>query len=155
MTITVTQSIVPMGTSKRVTGSYTDDAASPAAAVLALGFAPTYFLWLNATDRISYEWFLGMADGTSLKTVAAGTRTLDTADTAFTSDPLTPTDLHAGFSQGNFGPPNAANPGTPTTQYEIWNSPPGDQGGKNWTVNVGGSNSLILQNKVNYWVAIG
>jgi hypothetical protein len=33
-------------------------------------------------DRIEYEWFSGMAADTTLKTVAAGTRTLDTGDAA-------------------------------------------------------------------------
>lgn len=63
-------------------GAYLDDAGTPAAATIGLGFIPVYFQWLNATDRIGYEWFEGMAAGTTLKTVAAGTRTLDTADVA-------------------------------------------------------------------------
>lgn len=63
-------------------GSYLDDAGTPAAATITLGFTPKYFAWHNVTDRISYEWFNGAAAGTTLKTVAAGTRTLDTADVA-------------------------------------------------------------------------
>src|ERR1044072_9040555 len=63
-------------------GSYLDDAGTPAAATITLGFTPTYFAWHNVTDRISYEWFAGAANGTTLKTVAAGTRTLDTGDAA-------------------------------------------------------------------------
>ena len=47
-----------------------------------LGFVPRYVYFMNATDRIGYEWFQGMASGTTLKTVAAGTRTLDTGDAA-------------------------------------------------------------------------
>jgi hypothetical protein len=67
---------------RNASGSYLDDAASPAAASINLGFTPRYFAWHNVTDRISYEWFEGNANGTTLKTVAAGTRTLDTADAA-------------------------------------------------------------------------
>lgn len=67
---------------RHVSGSYLDDAASPAAAEITLGFTPRYFAWHNVTDRITYEWFEGMANGTTLKTVAAGTRTLDTGDAA-------------------------------------------------------------------------
>ena len=67
---------------RNATGSYLDDAASPAAATINLGFTPRYFAWHNVTDRITYEWFEGNANGTTLKTVAAGTRTLDTADVA-------------------------------------------------------------------------
>lgn len=63
-------------------GSYLDDAGTPAAAAITLGFTPKYFAWHNVTDRISYEWFSGNANGTTLKTVAAGTRTLDTSDVA-------------------------------------------------------------------------
>jgi len=32
---------------------------------------PAVCLLLNATDRIQYEWYKGMANGTTLKTVAA------------------------------------------------------------------------------------
>lgn len=67
---------------RNVSGSYLDDAGTPAAATITLGFTPRYFQWNNVTDRISYEWFDGNANGTTLKTVAAGTRTLDTADVA-------------------------------------------------------------------------
>lgn len=62
--------------------SYSDDAATPALATFKLGFSPRYVQWLNSTDRISYEWYRGMPAGTALKSVAAGTRTLDTADVA-------------------------------------------------------------------------
>lgn len=47
-----------------------------------LGFRPRYVKLVNATDRTVYEWFEGMASGTTLKTVAAGTKTLDTTDAA-------------------------------------------------------------------------
>jgi hypothetical protein len=74
------------GILRRATGAHLDDAASPAAVTLTLGFTPKYVLWLNATDRDGWEWFDGMADGTTLKTVAAGTRTLDTSDAAIDVD---------------------------------------------------------------------
>jgi hypothetical protein len=67
---------------RNASGSYLDDAGTPAAATITLGFTPRYVAWHNVTDRISYEWFDGAANGTTLKTVAAGTRTLDTADAA-------------------------------------------------------------------------
>jgi hypothetical protein len=63
-------------------GSFLDDAGTPAAATITLGYRPKYVAWHNVTDRISYEWFDGAADGTTLKTAAAGTRTLDTGDAA-------------------------------------------------------------------------
>lgn len=70
------------GIVRNATGAFLDTAGTPAAASLNLGFIPRYVKWLNATDRIQYEWFDGMAAGTTLKTVAAGTRTLDTGDAA-------------------------------------------------------------------------
>lgn len=81
MAITATQDNGD-STTRNASGSYLDDAASPAAATITLGFTPKYFAWHNLTDRISHEWFQGNANGTTLKTVAAGTRTLDTVDVA-------------------------------------------------------------------------
>lgn len=153
MTITSVQSNMPLGQAKYTTGSWLDNVASPAAAVINLGWNPRYFKWLDATNRVQWEWFDGMAQGTSLKTVAAGTRTLDTADTAFLIAQEFPVDAHAGLGTGPFGPPTAANPGTPTTQFEIFESPPGEQGGGVITVSVTGTNSLILQNAQIYWEA--
>ena len=41
------------------------------------GFQPTKVTWVNLTDRISGEFYQGMAANGCLKTVAAGTRTLE------------------------------------------------------------------------------
>ena len=60
-------------------GSYLDSAASPDAAALSLGFKPRYIRVDNVTDRIALEWFEGMTTAHALKTVAAGTRTLETS----------------------------------------------------------------------------
>lgn len=45
-----------------------------------LGFTPKYIRFWNVTDRISIEWFEGMAADTCLKTAAAGTQTLETTN---------------------------------------------------------------------------
>ena len=63
-------------------GRHFDDAATPALKAITVGFSPKKVRWVNLTDRIEWEWQVGVANGTSLKTVAAGTRTLDTADVA-------------------------------------------------------------------------
>ena len=84
MAITSSQSKAPASVHNKAHGSYLDDAATPAAATITPGFLPRYFAWHSTTGRISYEWFEGMAAGTSLKTVANGTRTLNTADVAIT-----------------------------------------------------------------------
>jgi hypothetical protein len=80
MAITSTQSTSD-GIVYRASGSFitTDTAAD---VTLTLGFTPKYVVWENVTDRIKYEWFEGTANGTTVKTVAAGTRTLDTTDVA-------------------------------------------------------------------------
>lgn len=44
-----------------------------------VGFTPRVVRWHNLTDRISDEWFEGMAADSALETVAAGTRTLETS----------------------------------------------------------------------------
>ncbi len=44
---------------------------------ITLGFTPTYVCWENITDRVKGEWYVGMADESCIKTVAAGTRTLE------------------------------------------------------------------------------
>lgn len=50
------------------------------------GFQPRRILWLNLTDRISVDWFEVMTASQNLKTVAAGTRTLDTTANAVVVD---------------------------------------------------------------------
>lgn len=80
MAITQTQTKNPASVVQVVRGRYLDDAATPAAASLTTGFVPRAVKWLNLTDRIQYEWYEGMAADTTLKTVANGTRSLETTD---------------------------------------------------------------------------
>lgn len=81
MTITATQyqSNVALECSY---GAHLDDAGSPAAKAITVGFLPRKVRWINATDRITWEWQYGMANGTTLKQAANGDRTLDTGDAA-------------------------------------------------------------------------
>lgn len=58
--------------------SHKDDAASPAAALYAIGFAPRHVVVENQTDAIRFEWFEGMTNGHALKAVATGARTAET-----------------------------------------------------------------------------
>jgi hypothetical protein len=41
------------------------------------GFKPSYVKWENVTDRVCGEFYEGMAANSCIKTVAAGTRTLE------------------------------------------------------------------------------
>jgi len=67
------------GIVQRAQGRYLDDAGTPGAMAITLGFTPRYVRVINLTDRIEFEWFEGMTATHALKTVAAGTRTLETS----------------------------------------------------------------------------
>ena len=60
------------------TGKFTDTAGSPALMTITPGFNPRYIRVLNFTTRVEHEWRDGMGATESLKTLAAGTRSLDT-----------------------------------------------------------------------------
>lgn len=79
-------------------GKIVSDAGAAAAATITLGFTPRYIKFVNLTDRITDEWFEGMASASSLHTVAAGTMTLETTNGIAVSGPsftLTATTLVA------------------------------------------------------------
>lgn len=61
-------------------GKIVTDATAAAAGTITLGFVPRYFKLVNLTDRITDEWFEGMASASSLHTIAAGTVTLETTN---------------------------------------------------------------------------
>lgn len=50
------------------------------------GFRPRFVEWENITDRTKVEWQEGMTTSECLKTIAAGTRTLDTTALAIVVD---------------------------------------------------------------------
>ena len=60
-------------------GSYADDAASPAAMAVTTGFTPRYIRVINQTTNIMYEFYEGMTTAHMIQTVAAGTRTAPTS----------------------------------------------------------------------------
>ena len=64
-----------MGITNHATGSFTGDGATT---TVTLGFTPRVIRVVNATDRITDEYFEGLAASNVIHTVAAGTRTLDT-----------------------------------------------------------------------------
>jgi hypothetical protein len=49
-----------------------------------LGFTPRYIKVENVTDRISVEWYEGMAADTCVKTAANGAKTLETTNLGLT-----------------------------------------------------------------------
>lgn len=77
MALTVNTQSNSNGVVNYARGAVTTDAGAAAATTFTLGFVPRTVRFHNATDRISDEWFEGMAAASSLHTVAAGTRTLE------------------------------------------------------------------------------
>lgn len=65
------------GVMNRAVGKIVTDAAAAAIVTIPLGFEPRYFKLINLTDRISDEWFEGMASASSVHTIAVGTVTLE------------------------------------------------------------------------------
>lgn len=61
-------------------GQVVTDAGAAAATTFALPFKPRFVRFVNLTDRITDEWYEGMASASSLHTVAAGTMTLETTN---------------------------------------------------------------------------
>ena len=84
---TITGNSVPSDSPKYKVGRIAFDATAITVAdsvVVSLGFTPKYVCWENVTDRVKIEWYEGMAANTSIKTVAAGTRTLETTNGGIT-----------------------------------------------------------------------
>jgi hypothetical protein len=80
MAFSVNTQVNSNGVMRFATGNITTDAAAAAAATITLGFSPRVVKFHNVTDRISDEWYSGMASASSIHTVAAGTRTLETTN---------------------------------------------------------------------------
>lgn len=85
-----------MGITNVATGKVIADAGTATAETFTCGFVPRWIRFVNLTDRITDEWFTGMAAASSLHTVAAGTVTLeathgitDNGDGTFTVDATT------------------------------------------------------------------
>lgn len=80
MALTTNTQGVSSGVVNHSTGHLVNDAGGAVVATLSLGFVPRVFRIHNVTDRISYEWYNGMTNPGAVKTVAAGTRTLETTE---------------------------------------------------------------------------
>lgn len=80
MALTTNTQGVSSGVANHTTGHLVNDAGGAVAVSLSIGFIPRIFRIHNVTDRISYEWYNGMTNPGAVKTVAAGTRTLETTE---------------------------------------------------------------------------
>lgn len=77
MALTTNTKSQTAGICNHAVGQLVTDASAAAAVTIPLGFVPRVVRLHNVTDRISQEWFEGMAAASALNTIAAGTRTLD------------------------------------------------------------------------------
>jgi len=85
MTLTARQDNVSGSPQFRASGSRTGTRTA-GNFTLTLGFSPQYVKVTNLTDRITAEWFADIGNSTQLKTVAAGTRTLEDCGIAVTDN---------------------------------------------------------------------
>lgn len=84
MAITATQKNA-FDPGKSASGAHRDDAATPAAITLTLGFTPSYVKMVNVTAIQVQEWFAGMAAASAFKT----TNHADTQFSLITSGGIT------------------------------------------------------------------
>lgn len=75
MTITAQHRDVPQR-ARFASGAFIDT-GTVKKSVIKLGFTPRKVTLVNATDRLTYEWYQGMAADTYIYTIANGTRTLE------------------------------------------------------------------------------
>jgi hypothetical protein len=80
MALTTNTQSQSMGVANIAQGLLVNDAGGAVAATLSVGFDPRQFRIINVTDQIEYEWHNGMTNPGAIRTVAAGTRTLQTTE---------------------------------------------------------------------------
>lgn len=68
------------GVTQRAVATLVTSAASATDQTLNFGFVPRKVTVINLTDRITHEWYEGMAAASALMTIANGTRSLEVAD---------------------------------------------------------------------------
>ncbi len=68
------------GMANYATGYVVTDGGTAADTTFTVGFVPRKVRFVNLTDRITDEWYTGMAAYSSLHAVAAGTQTLETTN---------------------------------------------------------------------------
>jgi hypothetical protein len=80
MALTTNTKTYTAGISNHAVGRVVTDAGAAAATTFSVGFVPRVVRFHNLTDRISTEWYEGMAAYEALVTAAAGSRTLETTN---------------------------------------------------------------------------
>jgi hypothetical protein len=80
MALTVNLQTNAGGVVNNAVGQVTTDAGGAVDTTFTLGFIPRYVEWVDRTNRITLQWYEGMAQNSAIRTVAAGTRTLDVSN---------------------------------------------------------------------------
>lgn len=120
-------------------GQVVTDAGAAAVTSFYTGFKPRYVKFVNITDRITDEWYEGMAVAESLHTVAAGTMT-DELTNGIT--------VFGGGAVGGTAITQVTDPGlAPTGNF----APSGGIVGNGFSVKA----ATILASKSFYWIAKG
>src|SRR5579863_4825122 len=88
------------------TGTYTGDGSGSIA--VNVGFTPTYVKVFDMTDATTYEWVQGMAATDSIKTVTAGTMTVDTNTAVATNGVVSSVTTTGVYQPGSQGPGDGA-----------------------------------------------
>lgn len=77
MALTTNTQSISQGVINQSAGRVITDGGAAAITTFTVGFLPRMVRWVNVTDLTTYEWYEGMAAASAVKTVAAGTRTLN------------------------------------------------------------------------------
>jgi len=77
MTATVASQTQAASIVNKAVLAITTDGVAAVDNTFGVGFAPRFVQWVDRTNRITLEWYEGMAQNSAIRTVAAGTRTLD------------------------------------------------------------------------------
>lgn len=80
MAITTNTQSIAGDPRQHAVGQVVTDSGAAAIATFTMGFTPRIVRFHNLTDRISDEWYEGMASANSLHTLANGTRSLETTN---------------------------------------------------------------------------
>jgi len=78
--VTTNTQATAAGVLNHATGVVVSDAGAATGFTFTIGFIPRVIRWQNVTDSIMHEWYEGMTSPGAIKTLLAGTRSLETTN---------------------------------------------------------------------------
>jgi len=78
--VTTNTQATAAGVLNHATGVVVSDAGAATGFTFTCGFIPRVIRWQNVTDGIMHEWYEGMTNPGAIKTLAAGTRSIETTN---------------------------------------------------------------------------